>query len=89
VRPKTAGILALAATVNGKLDCQTGAFAGTLTDGTVAIPPFPSGGTFSGPLAASFVPARGTLDGTWTLIGGTQFSGASCSGPWTAVWQGP
>ena len=82
-----AGFLALDATVSGKLNCQTGAFDGQLLNGTVAIPPFPSGGSFTGPLSASFDPNSGTLKGVWTLIGGPQFAGSSCTGPWNATWQ--
>jgi hypothetical protein len=81
--------LTLDATVVGQLDCQTGQFSGNLTNGEVSIPPFPPGGTFSGPLAASFDSTNPTLDGTWTLIGGTTFAGASCHGPWNAVLQNP
>jgi hypothetical protein len=83
------GFLALDATVVGKLDCQTGTFTGTLENGTVSIPPFPSGGSFSGPLAASFSPSGPALNGNWTLIGGTTFQGTSCTGPWNATYQGP
>lgn len=81
------GIFALAATVTGKLDCVSGRFSGALQDGTVSIPPFPSGGSFSGPMSASFSASGPGLSGTWTLIGGPQFFGESCTGPWSATWQ--
>jgi hypothetical protein len=83
-----AGILQLGATVQGKLDCLNGEFDGQLEDGTVSIPPFPSGGSFTGPMLASFSPSGPTLTGTWRLIGGTQFMGTSCGGEWSATWQG-
>jgi len=81
------GIFVLAATVSGKLDCLSGQFAGSLQDGTVSIPPFPSGGSFTGPMAASFSQNGPELSGKWTLIGGPQFLGESCTGPWSATWQ--
>jgi hypothetical protein len=82
-----AGILALNASVIGKLNCQNGAFSGTLTGGTLSIPPFPPGGTFNGGLSASFVQADPKLTGTWTLNGEGTFAGYTCHGPWTATWQ--
>ncbi|HEX4479016.1 MAG TPA: hypothetical protein VH142_28225 [Polyangiaceae bacterium] len=81
------GILQLGATVVGKLDCLNGLFDGSLQDGTVSIPPFPSGGSFTGPMAASFSATGPGLSGTWTLIGGPQFGGTTCTGPWSATWQ--
>jgi len=83
------GILALEAMVVGQLDCQTGVFSGQLVGGTVSIPPFPPGGTFTGTMGAAFDPKGDALDGTWHLIGGSTFQGSSCSGPWTATYQGP
>jgi hypothetical protein len=80
---------ALEAMVAGQLNCQTGVFSGQLVSGTVAIPPFPPGGTFDGPLSATFDPKAAALEGKWNLIGGATFQGTSCSGPWTATWQGP
>jgi hypothetical protein len=79
----------LQATVVGQLDCQTGLFSGQLTNGEVSIPPFPPGGTFTGPLNASFAPSNSELSGMWNLIGGATFGGTSCSGPWNATYQGP
>jgi hypothetical protein len=83
-----AGFYAFGATVLGKLDCVTGTFQGELKDGTVAIPPFPPGGTFTGDLASTFDSGASKLTGTWNLIGGPEFSGTSCHGPWNATWQG-
>ncbi|HEX3594706.1 MAG TPA: hypothetical protein VHU80_06380, partial [Polyangiaceae bacterium] len=83
------GFLALTATVVGQLDCQTGVFSGQLVDGEVSIPPFPPGGTFTGTLGATFDPNQSKLDGTWHLVGGDTFQGASCFGPWNATYQGP
>jgi hypothetical protein len=83
----TAGILALDATLVGKLNCQTGEFSGTLQNGTLSIPPFPPGGTFAGNLSAQFSSDGPRLVGSWTLIGEGVFAGYSCTSPWTAVWQ--
>jgi hypothetical protein len=82
-------LFVLQATVVGQLDCRTGLFSGQLTDGQVSIPPFPPGGTFTGPLSASFAAGNSELSGTWNLIGGATFGGTSCSGPWNATYQGP
>lgn len=82
-----AGLLALDASVDGTLNCQSGAFSGTLLNGTLSIPPFPPGGTFSGDLSATFVSDGPKLIGSWTLIGEGQYAGYSCTGPWTATWQ--
>lgn len=83
----SAGFLQQDSTVAGTLNCQTGAFSGTLQNGTLSIPPFPPGGTFTGNLSAGFVSNGPKLDGSWTLIGLGQFTGYSCTGPWTATWQ--
>jgi hypothetical protein len=83
------GIFALAATVVGQLDCQTGVFSGQLVGGEVSIPPFPPGGTFDGTLNAAFDPRAAALEGHWTLVGGTTFTGIQCTGPWNATYQGP
>lgn len=82
-----AGILALDASLDGTLNCQSGAFGGTLLNGTLSIPPFPPGGTFSGDLSATFVSDGPKLVGSWTLVGEGQYAGYSCTGPWTATWQ--
>jgi hypothetical protein len=82
-----AGILSLNADLIGQLDCQTGEFSGYLQNGTLAIPPFPPGGTFKGSLSATFTSNGPELVGSWTLFGEGQFAGYFCRGPWTATWQ--
>lgn len=84
-----AGLLTLDASLVGALNCGTGAFSGTLQNGTLSIWPFPPGGTFAGSLSATFVSSGPKLDGSWTLVGEGQFTGYSCTGPWTATWQAP
>jgi hypothetical protein len=82
------------ADIHGKLDCSTGVFQGTLENGSYAVDPFPSGGTFNGPLTASTTmtpPCSGTcLNGTWALhetgAAGTNHIG-TCAGTWTAALQ--
>lgn len=83
-----AGFLGMSATVTGTLNCQTGAFSGTLTNGTLTFLILPAG-TFAGDLSASFVSSGPKLDGSWTLVGQGTTAGYSCAGPWTATWQGP
>jgi hypothetical protein len=83
-----AGLLQLTATVTGTLNCQTGAFSGTLQDGGLALWPFPvDPNTVGGTLSAVFVESGPELSGSWTLVGQKQFVGYSCSGPWSATWQ--
>ncbi|HEX4337303.1 MAG TPA: hypothetical protein VH062_15410 [Polyangiaceae bacterium] len=89
LKSSAVGFLSLDAMVVGKLDCQTGVFSGQIVGGEVSIPPFPPGGTFTGDLTSSFDQAASTLAGTWHLIGGDTFQGASCAGPWNATYQGP
>jgi hypothetical protein len=82
-----AGLLVADAEVIGQLSCSSGAFSGTLRNGTLSIPPFPPGGTFGGDLSATFVSTGPRLEGTWALVGGGPFAGYGCSGPWTATLQ--
>jgi hypothetical protein len=82
-----AGLLAMDAKVTGKLNCQTGTFDGSLGEGTVSIPPFPPGGSFTGTMAGAFDSTGPKMTGNWHLIGGPEFANATCTGPWTATWQ--
>lgn len=82
-----AGFIAADAKVVGQLSCGSGAFTGTLQDGTLSIPPFPPGGTFGGDLSAGFVSVGPKLDGRWALVGEGQFAGYGCTGTWTAALQ--
>jgi len=82
-----AGGLTANATVIGTLSCQSGAFSGHVDDGTLSIPPFPPGGTFTGTLNAEFVADGPKLEGSWSMMGGGPFAGYKCIGPWSATWQ--
>lgn len=84
-----AGLLLLDAPLEGKLSCATGIFEGDIQNGSVSIPPFPPGGTATGPLKATFESGGPKLTGTWQLVGGPEFGGWGCSGTWSASWQGP
>jgi hypothetical protein len=82
------------AEISGKLVCGTGAFDGTLVNGSYAIDPFPAGGTFNGPMngfSTNTPPCAGTcLSGTWALhetgAAGTGHIG-TCPGTWKATLQ--
>jgi hypothetical protein len=78
-----AGFLAMQATIDGTLNCQNGAFDGTLLHGSLNGLPE----AFGGKMQSTFSASGPTLTGRWQLFGEGLVQGYSCAGPWSAKWQ--
>jgi hypothetical protein len=78
-------LFTISSTLNGSLNCNTGTFTGTLTDG--GYTGLGMMGTFSGPLGSQYNGTNAAfVDGTWSL----DVPGAgTCVGDWNAAYTGP
>jgi hypothetical protein len=83
------------ASLSGELDCQTGVFDGSVTDGTYGLPPPPPPllpgppfGFFEGPTSATYSSAGPALtNGRWafTVKNAQGLAQGSCVGTWSAT----
>jgi hypothetical protein len=80
-------IISFTANVIGKLNCSTGMFDGSLTNGVYGFPGLPAG-KFAGPMRATYsATGPALINGTWELQQQSAGSAGSCVGTWTAKWQ--